>query len=434
MALFPEKIGGKYAMVGRQDGKNLFLLRSDRIDRWNDEGVLLMEPKYPWEFIQIGNCGSPILTDAGWLLFTHGVGAMRKYSLGCALLDLDDPSKVIGRTNEPVLTAIDADRSGYVPNVVYTCGVAEGGRAAAGALRHFRQRGGLRHRRDRRPAGPDGLAARSARMLLETKTVEKPWGKDMLPAPFETPDGKRIGEIWFEPPRRAARSCWSNTCSPARSCRSRSTRRDAQTQAAGLGKQGKEECWLVIDAEPGATLGIGFDRRSTPRRCAPPRSMAASRQMLVWHDVAPGDFFYIPANTVHAIGPGCSIIEIQQNSDITYRLYDYGRPRELHLEDSVRVAQAGPYDETNHKHVTEGVDASLVAGPYFRLDYVIGEPGEAIAAMYDGPLLVIPRLGETVIGSERVFPGQCALASALAQVSFDPDGECLIAQPIAGAR
>jgi predicted GH43/DUF377 family glycosyl hydrolase len=127
MALFPEKCGGKYAMVGRQDGKNLFLLKSDRIDRWNGDGTLLMEPKYPWEFIQVGNCGSPVLTDEGWLVVTHGVGAMRKYSLGCALLDLDDPSKVLGRTKEPVLTAEDADRSGYVPNVVYTCGALKVG-------------------------------------------------------------------------------------------------------------------------------------------------------------------------------------------------------------------------------------------------------------------------------------------------------------------
>ena len=127
MALFPQKVGGKYAMLGRQDGKNLFLLKSDRIDRWNSEGHLLMEPEYPWEFIQIGNCGSPVLTDAGWLVITHGVGAMRKYALGCALLDRDDPSKVIGRTREPILTAVDADRSGYVPNVVYTCGVLKVG-------------------------------------------------------------------------------------------------------------------------------------------------------------------------------------------------------------------------------------------------------------------------------------------------------------------
>jgi len=127
MALFPQKVGGEYLMIGRQDGKNLFLLRSNDLAQWDGEGTLLMEPEFPWEFIQIGNCGSPILTDAGWLLITHGVGAMRKYALGAALLDRDDPSRLIGRTREPILTAIDADRSGYVPNVVYTCGVLQVG-------------------------------------------------------------------------------------------------------------------------------------------------------------------------------------------------------------------------------------------------------------------------------------------------------------------
>ena len=127
MALFPRKIDGRYVMLGRQDGKNLFLLHSDRLEQWDEEGSLLLEPEYPWEFIQIGNCGSPVLTDAGWLVITHGVGAMRKYALGAALLDRDDPSKVIGRTREPILSAVDADRSGYVPNVVYTCGVLQVG-------------------------------------------------------------------------------------------------------------------------------------------------------------------------------------------------------------------------------------------------------------------------------------------------------------------
>lgn len=127
MALFPEKIDGRFAMVGRQDGKNLYLIYSDELDYWDDDGVMLMEPKYPWEFIQIGNCGSPIRTEAGWLLFTHGVGAMRKYAMGCALLDLKDPSKVIARSPEPVLTAENADRSGYVPNVIYTCGALKVG-------------------------------------------------------------------------------------------------------------------------------------------------------------------------------------------------------------------------------------------------------------------------------------------------------------------
>lgn len=121
MALFPRKIGGQYMMVGRQDGQNLFLLRSDDLGRW-DGGELLMTPKYAWEFIQIGNCGAPIEIDEGWLVLTHGVGAMRQYSIGAILLDHDDPSKIIGRTRHPVLQAEDDDRNGYVPNVVYTCG------------------------------------------------------------------------------------------------------------------------------------------------------------------------------------------------------------------------------------------------------------------------------------------------------------------------
>ncbi len=121
MALFPRKIGGKYRMIGRQDGKNLYLLESDQLSDWSG-GAKILEPKYPWEFIQIGNCGAPIELDEGWLLLTHGVGPMRKYSLGAALLDKDDPAKVLARTPEPLLAAADHEREGYVPNVVYTCG------------------------------------------------------------------------------------------------------------------------------------------------------------------------------------------------------------------------------------------------------------------------------------------------------------------------
>ncbi|TZG26221.1 glycoside hydrolase family 130 protein [Sphingomonas montanisoli] len=121
MALFPRKVGGKYMMIGRQDGENVFLISSDRIDDWG-EGQLLLTPKYAWEQVQIGNCGSPIEIDEGWILLTHGVGAMRKYSIGAVLLDKDDPSKVLGRTEVPLLSAAHEDREGYVPNVVYTCG------------------------------------------------------------------------------------------------------------------------------------------------------------------------------------------------------------------------------------------------------------------------------------------------------------------------
>lgn len=122
MALFPRKIGKKYMMIGRQDGENVFLLKSDTLTHW-EEGELILRPRYAWEFIQLGNCGAPIELDEGWLLLTHGVGAMRRYSIGAVLLDLNDPSKVLARTPRPILEPFDDERDGYVPNVVYTCGV-----------------------------------------------------------------------------------------------------------------------------------------------------------------------------------------------------------------------------------------------------------------------------------------------------------------------
>ena len=121
MALFPRKINGRYAMLSRQDNENIYLMFSDNVHFWN-EHQLLLKPVFPWELIQLGNCGSPIETDAGWLVLSHGVGAMRKYCIGAFLLDRDDPSKVIGRLREPLLEPNENEREGYVPNVVYTCG------------------------------------------------------------------------------------------------------------------------------------------------------------------------------------------------------------------------------------------------------------------------------------------------------------------------
>lgn len=121
LALFPRKINGKYVMMSRIDGWNNYIMYSDKINIWTNP-IQLQSPKYPWEFVQIGNCGSPIETEHGWLVVTHGVGAMRRYSLGISLLALDDPSKEIGRLKEPLLIANTDEREGYVPNVVYSCG------------------------------------------------------------------------------------------------------------------------------------------------------------------------------------------------------------------------------------------------------------------------------------------------------------------------
>ncbi len=121
MAMFPRRVNGQYAMIGRLDGENLFYLTSDNVHFWN-EAAQLQQPAYPWEFVQIGNCGPPIETEAGWLLLTHGVGAMRKYCIGVSLLDLHDPSQVIGHLPDPLIVPNEEERDGYVPNVVYSCG------------------------------------------------------------------------------------------------------------------------------------------------------------------------------------------------------------------------------------------------------------------------------------------------------------------------
>jgi predicted GH43/DUF377 family glycosyl hydrolase len=121
MALFPRKIAGRYAMMGRQDNENLYLLYSDDLYTW-DGGRPILKPQFPWEFVQIGNCGSPIELDEGWLLLTHGVGPVRRYSIGAVLLDKTDPSKVLARSVEPLVRPDPSEREGYVPNVVYTCG------------------------------------------------------------------------------------------------------------------------------------------------------------------------------------------------------------------------------------------------------------------------------------------------------------------------
>ncbi|WP_172341044.1 glycoside hydrolase family 130 protein [Novosphingobium sp. SG751A] len=126
MALFPRKIGGRYAMIARHDHESLHLIYSDDLLEW-DLGTPILSPEFPWEFIQIGNCGSPIELDEGWLLFTHGVGPVRHYSIGAVLLDKDDPSRVIGRSRVPLVRPERSGREGYVPNVVYSCGAMKSG-------------------------------------------------------------------------------------------------------------------------------------------------------------------------------------------------------------------------------------------------------------------------------------------------------------------
>jgi mannose-6-phosphate isomerase len=260
---------------------------------------------------------------------------------------------------------------------------------------------------------------------LPTRMVERPWGRTSLPAPFVAPSGERIGEVWFEPPA-ALEQLLVKYIFTSQALSVQVHPSDAQAPA---GERGKEECWLVIAAEPEAKLGIGFDQTLSAEAMRAAALDGSIEHLMTWHTARPGDFFYIPAGTVHAIGAGIGLIEVQQNSDITYRLYDYGRPRELHLEAGMAVARGEPYPAELQQRVSKNGAVTLVEGPHFRLDRLDGAPDAATAARYSGPVLVIPLDGEAEINCELVKAGECALAASLAQVAIS--GRCLIAQPCA---
>ena len=267
-------------------------------------------------------------------------------------------------------------------------------------------------------------------MLLPTRTVEKVWGRDTLPAPFVAPEGVRVGEIWFEPqpelPELLVKYLFTSAklsvqCHP----------NAEQAAAAGHGHNGKEECWLVVDADPGATLGVGFETEIDAETMRAAALDGSIEDLLTWHEVQAGDYFYIPAGTVHAIGPGCSIIEVQQNSDITYRLYDYGRPRELHLDEGITVARGTPHPETLRGRIPASGHASLVDGPHFRIDLVDGVADDGLLYSYTDKLLIVPLSGDVLVAGEVVQPGQCAQSPNLASVTFAPEGKALVAAPTA---
>ena len=249
---------------------------------------------------------------------------------------------------------------------------------------------------------------------LPTKMVEKVWGRDQLPAPFAAPAGSRIGEIWFSPPPELPQILVKYLFTSEKL----SVQVHPSDAAALPGEAGTEECWLVLDAEPGATLAIGFTRDVTPAEIAAAAKDGSIEALLEWHPARPGDLFYLPAGTVHAIGPGLALVEVQQTSETTFRIYDYGRPRELHLERAVAVASGAPYGAENKRNIAMG--QVLVDGPYFRLDRVEGAPDAATLAAYAGALLVVPLAGEVVAkdGSARAGAGECLVADGLACLDF----------------
>lgn len=272
---------------------------------------------------------------------------------------------------------------------------------------------------------------------LPIQMVEKVWGRDILPRPFASPQGERIGEIWFEPPEELPELLVKYIFTSEKlSVQVHPT--DEQALASGAadrgGGGGKEECWLVIDAEPGAALGVGFREPVEAEAMRAAALDGSIEDLLAWHPVVAGDFFYIPAGTVHAIGAGVSLIEVQQNADITYRLYDYGRPRELHLDAGIAVASGAVLDPALKQRIPTRGTVELADGRYFLLHRVEGQPDAELAARYAGSLLVIPRSDGVTVGGSPVLPGQCTYADELAEVTIAEGTLCLLAKPKPNAR
>jgi len=258
---------------------------------------------------------------------------------------------------------------------------------------------------------------------LVSHHVEKPWGRNDLPPVFGASAEALTGEVWFDAAERPLPVLvkWLFT-SERLSIQVHPN--DVQAQAKGM-ISGKEECWVVARAEPGATLGIGTLR---PLGAEELRAAVVSGEieaLMDWKPVSAGDFYFIPAGTVHAIGAGITLVEVQQNADITYRLYDYGRPRELHLEEGLAVSKAQPYDDARSGRIGMSARQKLADCAHFSLWYA---GAEAIADLCGqrNPCWIIPLCGDVDAGGTQASCGECLYLEQPAPIATSPDCTALI--------
>ena len=260
-------------------------------------------------------------------------------------------------------------------------------------------------------------------MFLERQFVEKPWGRDDLPPAFGALGGYRIGEIWYNGTDQTLLPLLVKWLFTSEKLSIQVHPSEADARRRGL-LSGKEECWYIVDAEPGAALGIGTKRTLSAEELRAASLSGEIEQLLDWKTVRAGDYFYIPAGTVHAIGAGITLVEVQQSADITYRLYDYGRPRELHLEDGVAVAHPAPYNDARSGHVAG--NCRLASGPHFWLDHVVDGEGKR-SLQEEGPYWLVPVSGHANFDGKPIVRGHCLMVDSLEQLRVEQNSSLLIA-------
>ncbi len=264
---------------------------------------------------------------------------------------------------------------------------------------------------------------------LDTHRVEKPWGRRVLGSGFPgaSPSENPIGEIWFGAPGEYDDELLVKYLFTSERLSVQVHPNDRQARSAGL-TRGKDECWLILDAEPGARIALGPRVPITSDRLVDGIADGSIEHLLHWEPVRPGDFIFVPAGTVHSIGAGISLIEVQQNSDTTYRLYDYGRPRALHIEAGLAVASRRPFVRIVGPGAVAAGRMILVEGPSFVLERWTGTIAET-AIRADRPALLIPLRGTGDIDALRWAPGECIRVHGSARIRASSTVDVLLAYP-----
>ena len=261
-------------------------------------------------------------------------------------------------------------------------------------------------------------------MKLLSHPVEKPWGRRALPAAFAATSAGAdpIGEVWFEGPAGEPQPLLIKYIFTSEKLSVQVHPDDAQAQERGLAN-GKTECWYIVDAEPGAMLALGFREPIGAEEMRAAALDGSIEERLSWKAVRPGDFFYVPAGTVHAIGAGLSLIEVQQPSDTTYRLYDYGRPRELHLDEGLSVGRGERYPEELASHAMRA-SALLVRGDHFSVAHALAPD---LAGTEDHDRWVLPLAGRVEADGEQAVPGECLMVPRGTRLAAAADARVIVA-------
>jgi len=262
--------------------------------------------------------------------------------------------------------------------------------------------------------------------LLATRRVEKPWGRHRLWPGFADPpaDGDPIGEIWFQAPGDPELLVKYLFTAERLSVQVHPD--DAAARAAGY-PRGKDEAWVILAADPGATIALGTLAPMNGEELRAAALDGSIEHKLDWKPVKAGDVFYSAAGTVHAIGAGITLVEVQQNVDLTYRLYDYGRPRELHLEESVAVSRAEPFVAPPAPGLVEPGRAILAEGGKFVLERWSG--GDKRIALGEAPGWLVPLAGEGVADGVAFRAGECLMLTGDVAISAGDDADLLFAYP-----